>query len=56
MYTSGPVFALFPDISTDAINGSVKWVIVPVWVAALLVIVLYGPARLSRQPDQPKNR
>ena len=50
MYTSGPVFALFPDISMDAINQSVKWVIVPVWIAALLVIVLFGPARLSRKP------
>ena len=49
MYTSGPVFPLFPDISTSAINASVKWAIVPVWVAALLVIVLFGPARLSRQ-------
>jgi membrane protease YdiL (CAAX protease family) len=50
MYTSGPVFALFPDISTDAINQSVRWVIVPVWIAALLVIALLGPARLSRKP------
>jgi membrane protease YdiL (CAAX protease family) len=50
MYTSGPVFPLFPDISTNAINQSVKWAIVPVWVAALLVIVLFGPARLSRKP------
>jgi membrane protease YdiL (CAAX protease family) len=50
MYTSGAVYPLFPDISTNALNQSVKWAIVPVWIAALLIIALFGRARLSRKP------
>jgi hypothetical protein len=50
MYTSGAALVLFPELSSDALNQIVKWAIVPVWVAALLVIVLLGPARLSRKP------
>jgi membrane protease YdiL (CAAX protease family) len=50
MYTSGPVFPLFPEISSNALNQTVKWAIIPVWVTAVLVIVLFGPARLSRKP------
>jgi hypothetical protein len=50
MYTSGPVFPLFPEISSNALNQTVKWAMIPVWVVAALVIVLFGPARLSRKP------
>ena len=36
----------------NALNQTVKWAIIPVWVTAVLVIVRFGAARLSRQPDQ----
>jgi len=52
MYTSGAVFPLFPDVSLNALNQTVKWAIIPVWVTAVLVIVRFGAARLSRQPGQ----
>ena len=52
MYTSGAVFPLFPDVSLNALNQTVKWAIIPVWVTAVLVIARFGAARLSRQPDQ----
>jgi hypothetical protein len=50
MYTGPNVFPLFPDISSDALNQTVKWIIIPVWVTAVLVIALFGAARLSRRP------
>jgi membrane protease YdiL (CAAX protease family) len=50
MYTSGPVFPLFPEISMTAVNQTVKWAILPVWVTAVLVIAWFGAARLSHQP------
>ena len=50
MYTSDSLWPLFPDVSSNALNQTVKLVIIPVWVMAVLVIARFGAARLSRQP------
>jgi membrane protease YdiL (CAAX protease family) len=50
MYTSGLLFPLFPDISLKALNQTVRVVAIPIWVMAVLVIALFGAARLSRKP------
>jgi membrane protease YdiL (CAAX protease family) len=56
MYTSDSLWPLFPDVSSNALNQTVKLVIIPVWVMAVLVIARFGAARLSRQPDQTQTR
>ncbi len=48
-YTGPNVYPLFPDISPDATSQIIKLVAIPVWVTAVLVIALFGAARLSRQ-------
>jgi membrane protease YdiL (CAAX protease family) len=56
MYTSDSLWPLFPDVSSNALNQTVKLVIIPVWVMAVLVTARFGAARLSRQPDQTQTR
>jgi membrane protease YdiL (CAAX protease family) len=50
VFTGPGLSPLFPDISSNAFNQIVKLVIIPLWVMVVLVIALFGAARLSRKP------
>jgi membrane protease YdiL (CAAX protease family) len=52
MMTGPNIFPLFPEFSSDAVNQITKLIAIPVWVIAILIVALFGAARLSRQPDQ----
>ena len=50
-------FAMFPDIS-EAAQYHIQWELgnIPGWIIVVLLLILFGAARLSRQPDQAQTR
>jgi len=49
MFTGPALFPLFPDMPSDAQATIIRFVVIPVWALALLVIAVFGPRRLSRR-------
>ena len=54
---SDTVFAMFPDLS-EAAQYHIQWELgsIPGWIIVGLLLILFGAARLSRQPDQTQTR
>ena len=47
----GILFAIFPDLS-EAVQHHIQWELgnIPGWIIVFLLLILFGAARLSRQP------
>jgi len=47
----GTLFAMFPDLSED-VQYHIQWELgnIPGWIIVILLLILFGAARLSRQP------
>lgn len=48
MYTSGSVYALFPNITDAAFFDTLRWVIVPIYVFVAIALIIHGPKKLTK--------
>lgn len=49
--SGGIVFGMFPDVLESTQFQILAWAQIPGWILVVLLIIVFGPARLSRKSD-----
>ena len=47
--SGGIVFGMFPDVLESIQFQNLAWAQIPGWILVVLLIIVFGPARLSRK-------